>query len=294
LDVAGPLLPDPLVEVLSAVAGPVAPVLPDWVTPVVLALPDLAPELEFEVVLTEPDCPPLPESPETATGLEEALPVSVEPVEPVLPEVAEVLPPQVPTKVRQGAMVMAGPELPEFPEFPEFPDVADPSDVADPVFPESALPDEAVVSLLLEDEAGPEVPPVVVSLAVESPLLPDVALALEPSLAFPLLPESAEPLALPDPLCGSDFAGPLLPEPLVEVLPAVAGPVAPVLPDWVIPVALALPDWAPELEFDVVLTEPDCPPLPESPETATGLEEALPVSVEPVEPVLPEVAFWDP
>jgi hypothetical protein len=35
-------------------------------------------------------------------------------------------------------------------------------------------------------------------LAVESPLLPDVALALEPSLAFPVLPESAEPLALPE------------------------------------------------------------------------------------------------
>ena len=99
---------------------------------------------------------------------------------------------------------------------------------------------------------------------------------------------------LPDPLCGLDFAGPLLPELLVEVLRAVAGPVAPVLPDWVIPVVLALPDLALELEFDVVLTEPDCPPFPESPETATGLEEALPVSVEPVEPVLPKVAFWDP
>ncbi len=193
-------------EVLPAVAGPVAPVLPDWVFPAVSALPDLAPELEFDAVLTEPDCPPLPESPETATGLEDALPVSVEPVEPVLPEVAEALPPQVPTKVTHGAMVTADPELPELPEFPEFPDVADPSDVADPVSPELALPEDAVVSLLLEDEADPEVPPVVVPLAVESPLLPDVALALEPSLAFPLLPEPAEPLAVPDPLCGSDVA----------------------------------------------------------------------------------------
>ncbi len=44
----------------------------------------------------------------------------------------------------------------------------------------------------------PEVPPLVVPLAVESPLLPDVAVALEPSLAFPVLPELADPLVLPD------------------------------------------------------------------------------------------------
>ena len=39
---AGPLLPVLLVELFPAVAGPVAPVLPDWVMPVVLASPDLA------------------------------------------------------------------------------------------------------------------------------------------------------------------------------------------------------------------------------------------------------------
>ncbi len=185
-------------EVLPAVAGPVAPVLPDWVFPAVSALPDLAPELEFDAVLTEPDCPPLPESPETATGLEDALPVSVEPVEPVLPEVAEVLPSQLPAEVRHGAMVTAFPEFPESPELPELPDCADPVAVAGPVLPESALPEDASVWFELEDEADPEVPPVVVPLAVESPLLPDVALALEPSLAFPVLPELAEPLALPE------------------------------------------------------------------------------------------------
>jgi hypothetical protein len=52
---AGPLSPEPLVELLEAVAGPVAPVLPEVVLPSVLALPDLASEPEFEVVFTAPD-----------------------------------------------------------------------------------------------------------------------------------------------------------------------------------------------------------------------------------------------
>jgi hypothetical protein len=165
---------------------------------VVLAFPDLAAELEFDVVLTEPDCPPLPESPEVATGLEVALPVSVEPVEPVLPEVAEVVPPQLPVIVMQGATVMADPEFPELPELPELPDVADPSALADPVLPELASPDEAVVSFSLLEVAAPELPPVVVPVAVESPLGPGVALAVEPSEAFPVSPELAVPVALPD------------------------------------------------------------------------------------------------
>ena len=106
-----------------------------------------------------------------------------------------------------------------------------------------------------------------------------------------------EPLLEPDfadPDFGLACAGPLLPELLVELFPAVAGPAAPVLPDWVSPVVLAFPDFAPEVEFDVVFTEPDLPPLPESPEVATGLEVALPVSVDPVEPVFPEVAMVEP
>ena len=197
LAVAGPLLPVLLVDSLAAVAGPVAPVLPDWVMPVVLAFPDLAPEVEFDVVFTAPDWPPLPESPEVATGLEVALPVSVEPVEPVFPEVAAALP-QVPRRARHGATVTADPELPELPEFPELPDVAVPLDVAAPVFPELASPDEAVVSLLLVEVAAPEVPPVVVPVAVESPLWPDVAVAVEVSWAFPVFPELAVPVALPD------------------------------------------------------------------------------------------------
>jgi hypothetical protein len=93
-----------------------------------------------------------------------------------------------------------------------------------------------------------------------------------------------------DPLCGSEAAGPLFPEPFCEVLPALAGPVDPVSPDWVLPMVSASPDWATEPEFDVVLTAPDWPPLPELPETAIGPEAALPVSVEPVEPVEPDVA----
>jgi hypothetical protein len=81
---------------------------------------------------------------------------------------------------------------------------------------------------------------------------------------------------------------------VVELFPAVAGTVAPVLADWVSPVALAFPDSAPEVEFKVVFTEPDLPPLPQLPEVATGLEVALPVSVEPVAPVFPGAALAEP
>jgi hypothetical protein len=142
-------------------------------------------------------------------------------------------------------------------------------------------------------------------------------LAVEPSLAAPVFPESAAPLALPDfpdplpdpgcplpqglpdpwdepdwtdPLCGSAVADPLFPEPFSEVLPAVAAPVDPVSPDTVLPMVLASPDWAVEPELDWVSTAPDWPPLPELPETAMGLEVARPVSVEPVEPVDPVMA----
>ncbi len=222
-----------LVELLPAVAGPVAPVLPDWVTPVVLAFPDSAPEVEFDVVFTEPDWPPLPELPEVATGLAVALPVSVEPVEPVFPEVAAAFPSQVPTIVTHGATVIADPEFPESPEFPELPDVASPLELADPVSPELALPDEAVVSFSLVDVADPEVPPVVVPVAVELPLEPDVAVAVEPSEAFPVLPELAVPLALPD---WDD------PEPL--------GPG----PPWPLPLPLHL---LPEPLFEPVFADPD-------------------------------------
>jgi hypothetical protein len=90
------------------------------------------------------------------------------------------------------------------------------------------------------------------------------------------------------------LAGPELPELFHEALPAPAGPVFPVLPELVLPVVLASPDSAADPEFDVVFTEPDLPPLPEWPEVATGLDVALPVSVEPVEPVLPDPAFWLP
>jgi hypothetical protein len=64
-------------------------------------------------------------------------------------------------------------------------------------------------------------------------------------------------LVPPDPLSGLAVAGPLEPDPLVELSPAVAAPVVPVLPDWVLPVVSAFPDLAVEPEFDVVLTAPD-------------------------------------
>ena len=305
-DVAAPLGPEPLVELVPDWADPVEPVLPDRVVPLVSALPDLALEPESDVVVTAPDVPPLPEFPEVATGSEVALPVSVDPVDPVRPDVAAALP-QLPVTVTQGATTTAGPELPEFPELPELPDCAVPVDVADPVFPESALPEWASVELPLDDWAAPLVPPVVVPWAVESPLWPEVAPAVEPESAAPVFPEVAVPVALPDgspdpvhepapadPVVGSDVAGPLAPEPFCEDVPASADPVDPVLPDRVVPRVSALPDVAVEPESDVVLTGPDVPPLPESPVTAIGAEVAEPVPVEPVEPVAPDRAFRVP
>lgn len=151
-----------MVELLPALPGTVVPVLPDWVSPVVLAFPDPAAGLEFDVVLTEAGCPQLPESPEAVTGLGVVVPVTVEPIEPVLPEVAAAVPLQVPEM--QGVAVTASPE------FPELPDVADPSESADPVLPELALPDEALVSFPLVEVAAPEPPAGVVPAAVELPL----------------------------------------------------------------------------------------------------------------------------
>jgi hypothetical protein len=182
-----------LADVEPAFAGPVAPVLPEVVVPDVLALPDSADEPEFDDVLTAPDWPPLPESPETATGLEVALPVLVEPVEPVEPDVASAVPPHGAKRATHGAITTAGPEFPEFPEFPELPDVAVPLASADPVFPESALPELAFVTLPLDEVAFPVLPPVVVPLAVEFPLLPDVAVAAVVSWAFPVDPDVAFP-----------------------------------------------------------------------------------------------------
>jgi hypothetical protein len=223
-DLAGPELPEPFDEALPAPAGPVAPVLPDWVLPLVLASPDSAAEPEFDVVFTEPDLPPLPESPEVATGLEVALPVSVEPVEPVLPDVAFWFPgadgwwcffppwPQLSPPWYTGVAYSvppwfwdpcpkvgnwntpASPEFPEFPEFPELPDVAEPVAVAGPVLPELALPEPAHVLLELDELASPEVPPVVWPLAVLFPLWPEVAVAVDLSMAFPVEPDVAFPM----------------------------------------------------------------------------------------------------
>jgi hypothetical protein len=62
----------------------------------VLVLPLVADDDELEVVDTPPVVPPLPESPEVAPGSEVALPLDVEPVEPVLPVVAVTVTSQVP------------------------------------------------------------------------------------------------------------------------------------------------------------------------------------------------------
>jgi hypothetical protein len=78
------------------------------------------------------------------------------------------------------------------------PDWADPVAFAAPVLPESAFPELAVVWLALLDVALPDDPPVVWPVAELSPLPPDVALAVEPSLASPVPPDWADPWALPD------------------------------------------------------------------------------------------------
>lgn len=164
---ADPLGPELVVELVAALADPVASVLPDWVLPVVLAFPYFAAGPESDVVFSEPDCPPAPESPEAPTGLEVALVVAEAPA-------------QVAVMLVLGATVTTDPELPEgdpeLPGFdPELPDAIDPSALADPVGPEVAVPDEALVSVPLVEVAAPEVPPVVVPLAVELPPWPDVA-----------------------------------------------------------------------------------------------------------------------
>lgn len=51
---------------------------------------------------------------------------------------------------------------------------------------------------MLDDVAFPVVPPVVEPVAELSPLLPDVTVDVEPSLALPVWPELAEPMAFPD------------------------------------------------------------------------------------------------
>jgi hypothetical protein len=204
----------------------------------------------------------------------------------------------------QGANVTASPDVPELPELPELPDVAWPLAVADPVLPELALPDPAWVSLELVEEADPVFPPVVVPLAVESPLAPEVAVASDPVETGPVGPDAARPVAAepwslephdppgePGPdwtaLRGEAVPAPESPESFWVSLPATAGPVEPDGPAAVVPDVLELPELASELELDEVSTGPELPPWPEPPETATGWEEAFPVSVEPVEPVEP-------
>jgi homeobox protein ESX1 len=143
--------PEMAVGWLLAVAEPVDPVLPELVPLVPLALPDLAPEAVTGLALADPVEPPLPEFPDVGFEFTVAGPVApVEPVLPELPDFAVELESQ--ERAMHGATLTAGPVLPDFPELPESPEVAElPFEVASPVFPELALPDVAVVSLL-EDE----------------------------------------------------------------------------------------------------------------------------------------------
>jgi hypothetical protein len=100
--------------------------------------------------------------------------------------------------MKPGANTWDPPESPDAPEFPESPERAEPWELAAPVSPESAFPDSAVVRVELPEVALPDEPPVVWPVAELSPLLPDVALAVELSLAFPVRPDVAVPLASPD------------------------------------------------------------------------------------------------
>jgi hypothetical protein len=285
---------------LDADEDPVEPVGPEVVVPFVELLPDSAPEVEFDEVFTEPDWPPLPELPEVALGLAVALPVEVEPVEPVSPDLADEGA-QLPHKVKHGETTMALPESPELPEFPESPEVAVPVELALPVFPESALPEVAVVVFPDVEVALPELPPVVVPFAVELPLLPEVAPDCWSDCAFPVLPEVAwlsEPWPFhwsePWLFHWSEPAEPERPDWLSAWLDADAEPVFPVGPDVVTPSVELLPDKASDSELDWVSTEPVLPPLPELPDVALGLEVAFPEVVEPVEPVFPLCADFEP
>jgi hypothetical protein len=73
--------------------------------------------------------------------------------------------------------------------------VAVPTALAAPVSPELAFPELAVVSFWLLEEADPVSPPVVVPVAVESPLAPEVADASDSVEAGPVLPVMAWPSA---------------------------------------------------------------------------------------------------
>jgi hypothetical protein len=120
------------------------------------------------------------------------------------------------------------PEFPEFPELPELPDWAVPEASTGPVSPEFASPELAVVWFELPDVAFPVELPVVWPVAELSPLLPDVALAVDPSLAFPARPDVAVPLALPDEWlgCGPWPQWPGAPAPAVPAARNSAAPAA--------------------------------------------------------------------
>ncbi len=83
------------------------------------------------------------------------------------------------------------------PELPELPDCAEPSADAFPVLPEFALPDPASVKLPPWELASPVSPPVVEPMAVLLPLSPEVAVAVEPFVALPVLPDVAPPVPCP-------------------------------------------------------------------------------------------------
>jgi hypothetical protein len=79
--------PEMAVGWLLDVAEPVDPVLPESVSLVPLALPDLAPETVTGLALADPVVPPLPESPDV--GFEFTVAGPVAPVDPVLPELPD-------------------------------------------------------------------------------------------------------------------------------------------------------------------------------------------------------------
>jgi hypothetical protein len=93
------------------------PVAPEVVVELVLASPEVAPEVADGEVLTEPLVPPAPELPLVAEGFEVASPVVVSPVEPVSPLVAL----EVGLPSKELVQVEASPESPEEPEAPEAP-----------------------------------------------------------------------------------------------------------------------------------------------------------------------------
>ena len=197
---------------------------------------------------------------------------------------------------------LAEPVPPELPLSPELSEPAAPSELTSPVSPESAVPEVSVVSLPETEPAGPEEPPRVPEMAVESPEPPEVAVVVGSEVASPVPPEPESPMA-PDPEATDGGSAPMTealwglaseePDP-PELLVEDAAPVPPVVPEVVDEPVVVAPEVAEEVELAVEDTPPLVPPFPELPEVALGEAVAEPEDADPVFPLGPLAARSPP